>query len=273
MNKIPFVLVLFFGLVSSVLGADPIYWIYRYVPSKKSSESWTKRRVSSAWETPSVSFRSVIADKYILSNGEETYNKPVIQSDLYIGFENGFFIDLWNSAPFEGYGQNLGTEQDYGIGWEGPLSKFGFGKKTIVSVGVTYCNEPKMTEFGMEDMVYSYVKLSQTTAGFNFYGMYESNIPMPKSSYHGGSLLSVGVSRKDSLLDKLDIDVSFAPVYDSGNFGLNSGLFLKGGVGFNWLLEKNLTMILPQVNYYVPLTMHDSRSSAKTVAGGLSYQF
>jgi len=59
---------------------------------------------------PSVSVRSVVASKYLaFGQGFVNHDKPVVQTDIFAAFDCGFYIDLWNSTPFDGYNKNLGT--------------------------------------------------------------------------------------------------------------------------------------------------------------------
>ncbi len=230
----------------------------------------TTKDESLDWEVPSVSLRSVIADKFILSNGDVSYDKSVIQSDLSLSFESGFYIALWNSTPLEKDEEGLGTELDYGFGWTGP-----FMGKTVMDIGLSYCDVPILGRMGaVEDMIYSYVKLSHNVGGINLYGAVENNIPTPESSYRGGSMISVGISKSDLYLDKnLNLYISLEPVYDTGNFGLKNGILVRGNVGFNWNVLENLIIVFPQANYYVPVKVHDGRTSNIAITSGFVYQF
>ena len=112
---------------------------------------------SSGW-TPSVTFRSVLASKYVIPNGSVAYPKMMVQTDLLASFKNGLYIDLWNSTPFEGYDHNLGTEQDLGIGWTGPSYMY-----IALDVEAMYFDESQMMTLGAEDILYGHAKLSKTT--------------------------------------------------------------------------------------------------------------
>jgi len=71
----------------------------------------------------------------------------------------------------------------------------------------------------------------------------------------------------------MNANASIASVYDTGTFGSDHGIFLRGSVELDWKLTKHLIMVLPQMNYFVPVTVHDSRSLDGAVFGGFSYQF
>ena len=290
MYKAILAFVLFFGSVLPALCEDgSLFLIYSYSPNDRSARSRPIKKVRSAksrtmntgwgynkpdesfdWEVPSIALRSVTANKFMFSNGGVGYGKSVIQTDLNVSFKSGIYFDLWNSLPFKKNKEELGTELDYNMGWTGSI-----GGKTSIDVGVTYCDAPKMGRVGGgNDVFYSYLKIIQSVGEFSIYGAAENNSVTPGSSFRGGSMLSVGISRSDSYLDKdLNIDMSLEPVYDSGYFGLSEGTLVRGKIGFNWNVEKNLIVIFPQVNYYVPLKVHDSRTSDTAITSGFVYQF
>lgn len=232
---------------------------------------------NSNW-TPSVTLRSVVASKYLaFGSGGTLYDKPAIQSDIFVSFRNGFYVDLWNSTPFKGHDNNFGWEQDLGIGWAGPLSTFdlkGFASDMTLDIGSTYFDEPGLLTIGAKDILYNHVKLSKAFKWVTVFGNFENYIAMPGSPYHGGNLYSIGASKGTSFFkDRVSASTSLALTYDDGGFGMDKGFLLRGSAELDWKLTKHLTMILPQVNYYAPLTVRDSRSLDAVVFGGFSYRF
>lgn len=233
--------------------------------------------LESGW-TPSVSARVVVASKYAaFGSGGILYDKPVIQSDLFVSFRNGFYADLWNSVPFTGHDDNFGWEQDLGIGWSGPLSALGlngFASDMTLDLGITYFDEPGLLTLGANDILYNHVKLSKAFNLLTVFVDFKSYVPMPHSPYSGGNLYDVGISRGVSVFkDRLSASTSLALVYDDGGFGFDNGLLLYGCAELDWLLTKHLVLILPQVSYYAPITLRDSRSLDAVISGGLGYQF
>ena len=228
---------------------------------------------------PSVTLSSVVANKYLaFGSGGMIYDRPVLQSDLLISFQNGFYADVWNSSPFERYDHNYGTEQDFGIGWSGPLSTFGVKNKMSdlnLDIGITYFDEPHVLTLGSDDIIYSHVKVSKMIYGVTLYGSYENYMSMPGSSCPGGNLYGVGINKKMSFFgDKLNASASIGPSYDSGGFGLDNGFLIHGEAELDWKLSEHMSLILPQVRYYIPITVNDSRRSFdEVIAGGLSYKF
>ena len=242
---------------------------------------WADENTNSPW-TPSVNLRTVVASKYLaFGSGGTLYDKPVIQSDIFTSFQNGFYVDLWNSTALTGHDSNFGWEQDLGIGWAGPLSTFGicgYASDMTLDIGTTYFDEPGLLTLGAKDVLYSHVKLSKAiTKWFAMNGEYENYVTMPKTGYQGGSLFSLGASTSKSFLghndDLVTASTALAIVYDNGGFGCDDGFLLRGSAELDWKLTTHVTMILPQVNYYVPVTMQDSRRLDAVVFAGFGYHF
>jgi len=236
---------------------------------------------NSAWLPETVTFWSVVADKYVaFCLGVELYNKPVIQSDLKASWACGLYVDLWNSSPLNGnWNDNFGSEVDYSVGWAGKLSKLGLTgpiSELSLDIGTAYFDEPGVFSLGADDLLYSHIKLFKDTKWATFMVAYENYIAMPGSSYGKptGNLLSVGVSKDTSLFNGLLNPRTFFIVsYDTGCLGLDSGVLLRGGAELDWRLSKHLSLVCPQVNYFAPINMNDSRRLTAVVYAGFSYKF
>jgi len=232
---------------------------------------------ASGWK-PTVSLRSVYASKYLVfGTGAVLYDKPVIQTDLFVSFRNGVYLDLWNSTPFEGYNRNFGTEQDFGIGWAGPLSKFGVKgplSSITLDIGTTYFDEPKVLTFGAKDILWSHAKLTKEFKWATIYGSFDNFLEMPGSPYKGGNVATFGASKGTSMFNGLlNPSTSLALVYDNGGFGNDRGFLLKGGAELDWRITKRVTLILPQVTYYAPVGVDDSRKLDCVWFAGFCYKF
>jgi len=216
---------------------------------------------------PSVSVSSGVANQYIaFGNGGILYGKAVCQSDIFVSFENGIYIDLWNSKSLEGnWGESLGDELDYGIGWSGQIGQ-GFG----LNIGLTYFDEPMAMTFGPGDVWFSHVKVSHSLGGVKVFGQYENHTTVAGTSYEGGNLWSLGVSKSQGYHDFITVDVSGTLTYDDGAYGNDSGLLAKSSLGCSWKVSDHLTVVLPQLNLYVPWAVNDSRETEIVVYGGVS---
>jgi hypothetical protein len=284
------VMAMFFYFVSPspALGFGGASGDWMYINSWDDLRQQPNRHFEPKWEMPTIALRSLVVNRFVLSNGYVDYSKPLIQSDLHIGFKNGFYVNLWNSKPLEkesvestedegglDQGESVvvtGNELDYTVGWSGPIV---FG--AVVDIGSSYCDLPRFGKMGaVEDVLYSYVKISKTAgAVLDVTVTAEKFTVMHLSPYRGGALYAVGLSKSDSYLrEKLTLDISLEGVHDTGNFGNQQGKLIRGKVGFGWNLFKNLTIILPKLDSYLPIgRIHDDRKMETAITGGLIYWF
>ncbi len=219
---------------------------------------------------PSVTFKSTYANKYLaFGSGSVLYDEPVMQSDLFIAFDSGLYLDLWNSKSFSGkWNGNLGNEVDYGIGWAGKVRDFN------VDIGVTYFDEPKMFNLKSGDIIYTHASISRECRKYLVSWTWENYITMPNTGFQGGNLFSARIYRGFQLIqDKATLNLSTALVYDDGGFGADDGFLQKGNVGIDWKITDHLMLNAPSVNYYVPISVHDARKTDTVIFAGLTYKF
>jgi hypothetical protein len=226
---------------------------------------------------PSVSFSTGIANQYVaFGSGSVLYDKAVSQSDLNLTFENGVYVDLWGSKSLgaESWGSNSGDEVDYGFGWSGKI-----GNGFSLNVGLTYFDEPMAMSFGPCDVWYTHLKLSHDlTLGHGLgdvtlFGTYESFITTPGTSYEGGNLWSLGVSKTQAICKDLSVSTSGVLTYDDGSFGGDHGLLAKFGLELDWQVTDHFKVVLPQLNLYVPFAVSDCRDTEFVAYVGVSLNY
>lgn len=217
---------------------------------------------------PSITLSSAVANKYLQpGTGDTVHNRPVVQTDLLVTFKNGLYLDLWNSRSLQGKWDDgsLGNEVDYGLGWDGTVEGL------TAHIGFVYYDEPKAFTLGAGDIFYTELRLGKEFKWLSVTAGYQSYTTMPDSGFQGGHLVSLGVSRTQSLYgDKVSLNASFAGVYDTGTLGTLAGFMFRGNAGINWNINKHFTLNAVSVNYYVPLTR---RLADAMVMSGLTYRF
>ena len=231
----------------------------------------------SGW-TPSLTASSLYASKYYSGSCAVTvYRKPVIQTDLFLSFQNDFYADLWNSTPFEKWNKTFGTEQDICAGWAGPLSTFGIGgfaSNIVIDVGLSYFDEPGLESFGANDMLETHVRLTKDVKLFKVFAGFEDYVTMPGTGVNGGNVVFTGISKDVAFVkDILSASTSFTVCYDDGVLGRNEGFFFRGSSQLTWTLTKHVSLIAPQLIYGGPITDHRDRKADGAVLGGVVYQF
>ncbi len=231
------------------------------------------------WSVASMTFQTAVANKYLaFGSGTVLYNKPVLHSYLNTSLNNGVYFDLWSSTPLtSGWEKNYGTEVDLGLGWNGALSKLGVTgtlSDIEMSIGTSYFDEPKLATIGAGDSLYSHFTITKKFKLLSVSAGYENYMTMPGTGIQGGNLYSIGFSKSRSIFnDRLNATTSLTAVYDDGGYGMDNGFLLRGFTEIDWNITKRLTLVLPQLFYYVPLTVNDSRELDVMVYGGLRYKF
>src|SRR4051812_47181458 len=100
---------------------------------------------------PSVIVGTSVTSKYLAPGTGSTLSKdPAVQSDVFVAFPNGAYVDLWNSRSLRGSWDDgsFGNELDYGIGWKGKVAE-GVSLNTMAA----YFDEPKALHLGKGDIL------------------------------------------------------------------------------------------------------------------------
>lgn len=223
-----------------------------------------------AYGEPSITVSSSVGDKYLgFNTGFLLSKSPVLQSDAFVAFPRGLYLDLWNSRTLKGRwdDQDFGNETDYCIGWGGSVAK-----GASLDASAVYFDEPKPLKFGAGDIVLLRAALSKNVTSLLSASIgIEDFSTMPKTGYSGGMLFPAGLRFKVPLIDdRVRFVASAAMVYDTGTFGGDRGFLARGNIGADWSVTKRLTMKL-NANWYVPVTVHDRRTTDAMVTIGASY--
>jgi len=237
-----------------------------------------ENNTNSNWSVSDITLSSQVANQYLaFGSGTVLYDKPVLHSDLRVNLQNGIYFDLWNSTPLNtGWGENYGSEVDYGVGWNGPLSKLGVTGPLSdlgISIGTSYFDEPKVGSFGGGDTLYSHLTVTKSFTHLSVSAEFENYLTMPETGIRGGNLYSIGASKSMSFFkDRLSATTSLAAVYDSGGYGMDKGFLLRGFAELDWNVTKKFTVIIPQLFYYIPVTVNDRQLDAMVYVG-IRYKF
>ncbi len=211
----------------------------------------------------SVSFKSNILSQYVDTDGQVYYNKPVVQSEITIPLSHGFYIDVWHSAGINmrtGDGNELVTS----IGW----SKEG---KVSVDMGVSYYDFPTFFHGPKNDLYVAYGKVSKI---FRYnYGSLEPALELThyksgKGSDGGGSRAKISVEYSRKLYSDLTYIASI--VHDNGTFDSASAWVTSHELSFGWKIGK-VTIKLPSIAAYVPLSTHSGRKISMVCGFGISF--
>jgi opacity protein-like surface antigen len=225
-----------------------------------------------------VTVSSGLANRYLaFGNGAVLSDHPAAQSDLSIAFQNGFYVDLWNSAPvgsFKTEGSDFRNELDYGVGYSTQIKGFN------VDLGLTYFDEPTLLKLAVDDEWYAHLKIGHdiTFDGpfgkepITVFGTYENYKTTGGTAYEGGSLFGIGLSKSQES-QNCTLNVSQTIVYDDGGFGLNEGFLIKWFAELNWKVTEHFSLVAPQVTFYLPLNSDNRPDPEAVIYAGAKYHF
>lgn len=231
---------------------------------------WLSIQNAFSWALPEITIRSMFGTQFLdPGTGYTIYDKPVIQSDLEIGLPLGFRINVLNSKSLNGgWGETLGDEMDYTVGWRG-----GIVKNLDLDMSVTFLDELHLFQMGEDDIFYSRFHLSYTQNHWRFSGIWENYSTYSKGHLTGGDLLGVGAGREFTLVGEwLVLEAETATLYNTGALH-RDGFFQRGMINLGWKIAEGLTVIAPRIDFYVPFKNDHRQKNDAVVFAGLQYQF
>lgn len=203
--------------------------------------------VSASFAAPSVTVSEMVKSRYMGGNGVYFSDGPVIQSDLFMSFDNGAWVDLWNS-------QDLGSEEvgsyaneiDIGAGWAGKIGQSGLS----LNAGIYYWDTAKVLSLADGDIWQAFAQVSGAPVVIENitivpYAKVETlrdngngDLVNFESKYHlGGSVVTEKIDSRVSFSGNCDI------VYDPGIFGVDPGFFLGYDFNVNVEITKSITLV------------------------------
>jgi hypothetical protein len=222
----------------------------------------------------SVSIWSGYRSKYIFSNGANIYDKPVIQSDLFLLSECGFMADFWYSMPADAdkVGENYATEMELIVGWAGKVKEYD------LTLGVGYYDLYPAFSFGKTDYlllplevsrefkVVPSLKVSPFLRAESYFRLdgYQPGITQPRT----------GLRYKWDVNSILSVAGRAMAVYDPGIIGGDEVLIGNFESTLLWKFGDHLTVEFPFVKFVEPLTrVSDGRKSEVVWGFGATYRF
>ena len=222
-------------------------------------------------QAESVTVSSYVTDKYLgFSTGNVLSDNAAVQTEAFIGFDSGLYLDFFHSRSLSGRWNDgsLANELDYCLGWSGKI-----GKGLSLNVGGSYFDESKTLTLGSGDIVKSWINVSKESKLATVSLGYENFTTMPNSGFHGGNMVTLGISRSLTVCEgKIRLKASALGVYDFGTLGSRQGLIARGTVGVDWNASKRVTVNVLGVNWFVPITPHDKRVTNAMFTTGITFK-
>ncbi|GEM_PF-4549160 len=218
---------------------------------------------------------SRLQSQYIAGNGAVFHDKPVIQSDLLVSFQNGAYADIWHSSSLKFDNPNLGPDDeiDLMLGWTKSF------RLVTLDVGALYMNFADL-KTSRGDGILPYLEISKTPQGkksISPYVRFQPAFPVsgeyPQKGYYAAAGLYVSQQTKKSgpeMKHKLSV------IYDSGTFGYEKNTIGEYRFELAYQIGKLMKLILPSVSAYIPLSHpseYDGRKTSVSVGTGLNVSF
>ncbi len=217
-------------------------------------------------EENTVTFSTIVLNKFVHDDGLVLYDDYVSQSDLTIATGLGTYMDFWVSKGLRSdWGQSFGDEIDPGLGWAGNPYHFD------IDLGVAgYFNATPESSFVFGGMI-SHLKIARAVKGITVFGNIENVVPSPASGYPAGSLSSLGLSGTLEF-EYVSIETATSGLYDDGLFGLEKGFLWKADAKFAWKCTDKFSFVAPQILFSTPINIPD-RETELVLSEGFEYKF
>ncbi len=162
---------------------------------------------------------------YMGQQGSIFANQHVMQSDVWVGWKNGIYTDLWVSTGFN-------TKKD-------------FDKEIDLTFG--YTKSKKLFNYAVDGSYFvvkdiDVLNLNAQIASKGFFLRTEGYAPRGKSGPGKGFIWSTGMTAENlPLLDRFErvrISIGHWVKHDSGTFGMDPGWLYQGRLGVKFLATK-----------------------------------
>jgi hypothetical protein len=221
-----------------------------------------------ATNSNSVAYTTDVLSKYIDTDGQVYHTKPVIQSELVFSLNRGLYISIWHSAGLD-FKSSLANELKYSLGWSGEgLMDF--------DVGIAYDDLNQLFQGPKNDVLVSYIKVGKTL-DFGIFGKFKPMIELTSyetnkhSDFEGGFRAS---SSLECVFSRGSIDYIYTPTLlkDNGTFGAKPAWVMSHEFAAVHKIG-NLSLKLPSVSIYTPLSSHSNRKTSVVVGVGTAGNF
>lgn len=228
-----------------------------------------------AADAQNLTLTSKMFSRYLGQNGGIFYDTPVVQTDLWAGWSNGVYADIWWSCAANGGGfhTTFANEIDYNVGIVKPLGAYN------VDVGILYIDVvPLGTVFNDVWSPYAEIGRSFTlgTVAVAPYLRLEGyhNVDGSKTNFQPGWTQwgYAGARWRWSITPAIELSANARIFHDSGGFGKNKGWLGQAFVTTKAKMSAR-TAILTDIKFSTPIDVTDDRTTEFIVGAGLSYSF
>ena len=213
--------------------------------------------VASAQE---VTVTSMVKGAYLGPDGAVWYRHPLLQSDIFVAWDNGVYADLWTSTGFNTR-KDWDKETDITLGYGGKFRQLNYSVEGVYFAVMD------------GDILHGKLELSVETPKVSPFVRVMGYVPTRKGGPKEGVLLVGGFKTGFAPSDKVEISLEGSGRHDSGAFGYDEAWLVQGKVGVGVALTPK-TQLLLGVELARPLTVvTDGRKGEVVWEIGLSHRF
>lgn len=198
---------------------------------------------------PQTNFTAGVWSSYVVDNGDEPYDLPIIWASVNHDLGGGYSVGLWGSAGDQG-----GREIDFIAGWAGENLSVNVGY--FIHAGGTTANLAQID-----------LRTARLVGKSTELYMMISPIMPTNSSGDSGILARVGLNHTMKL-GKIELTPNGWVLYDTGIFKGERGFTLRGELGMPMKWRK--ITLTPVVRLSVPIAMNTREVRG---IGGLNIRF
>ncbi len=211
-----------------------------------------------------------VLSKYVDTDGQVYYGKSVIQTELTqsVG-KSGLYVDLWDSQALNGR-KSYGDEVEYSLGWTHDLGVVN------VDAGVSYYDIIPLFKGPAGDVYVVYARFSKAfdkgdKSIFTPFLALNSYTTGRGSNYEGGARAQGGLTYSKAI-GKVTVEETSALTKDGGTYGAPPAWVGSQSADLSFAWGK-VSIKLPVVTAYAPLSGHSARHSSVVYGANVSYGF
>ncbi len=198
-----------------------------------------------------VEISSKVASKSVdPTSGLVNHNSGVVESDVLLSWENGFYVQIWNSQVLHGESTSFGNSLEGYVGYANSIAGWDY------DLCLGYTSAPELTTLETDDNLYACVQVGHSIeqvaeqlssvigseVSFSGFARFEHYETLFDTDYEGGNLYSVGFESERDLSKAWLSRNSITFTYDDGVYGEENGFLSKLTAGLNYQLSENVAI-------------------------------
>lgn len=228
-----------------------------------------------------VEIASQWLSRYVSTGGVAFSRDPVVQSTITASFSNGAYAQIFHSTGISpDLTGNPGAELDLYLGWSGRMYwlENPFLNSLEWDVYISYQDYPGLFSRMKEDYlglgfeVKKPFELSERHTLSPFVAA-EYYYPLSGNGGEQGVYGSVGLKHSWKIWKSISLEQSVRGTYDSGVYGMESGLVGAYTASLQWKATDKLSVDLGLVQYTVPISSFHDRGNELVYGAGIKYAF